>query len=907
MHRSVCFYYIFMRFKTPMSDKADPVHTMNTGDTAPDGHALWLKEALLRWICAIGGSISLYGLVAAIIEKSYHPSIAGSMAKAQQLLVSGTANVLPEPMEAMLFRAGIVTLFLGMLLCYGLVYKSKWVDRFAKTSWYWPVSVISVLAIITLFYSGFAALNPFPDEPQPGHPMVGQTNYDYYFGSLFLGGHIWLYALLIFPAVCYLFFALKKYGLEHKKAYRRVSAITGYTFVAAIIIAIIIINTFSFPYSWQQKNDFTAVYYSLTQVYAGVPMLADHFTNTYGLYPHFLAPLFKLIGLSVVKFSLVMSLLLAVAFVFNLLFLRQFVRNRVILFLGFFTMVLFSYLGPRILGPYDSIFAFFPIRYIFPSLLALIAGTYFRKGSVKIYWLTFFLVTCAIIWNPEMGLVSFGSWLLANTYHDWYDKKGIAQPKKILRHWLVAVGMVLVVFYGWKLLIYCCYGVWPEMGLLFSAMSIFENIGFNLLPMSLLHPWNMTALILCLGFLYAIVRWFKKDVTPRATIILLVSFIGVGYFFYFQGRSHKWNFAASSGFCILLLTLLGDELWQLVKTTNDIAINGLFILFIFIVSYSLPETLLNADKIYADFYQQPEKDAQQLEQQMYEGNREFFLHKTTDYQVLHLLSSRKYPGLYLDSKRINATNPGLEDLFLLSDLRRLERSLRDDPYDVFIEPYNLGHMPYLKRSLAIIGATYEYTDVHETMYQLEKRKTPMPAQTFFAGTNADVFHRKYSDDTTGVEMRIQDGQGVGAVTLNSEFSVQVLFYPGVQMFPYATIIGNNADNNGFVLSKVLYSPNYLFAVNGKSVTFSVPFYQWDYCVINVYPNHIDIYQNGSFVSSFPVDGPMRQSFGQLCIGNINGQHYLIGPISEVALANKAVDSTSIRQTWQAITQNIKVQ
>ncbi len=888
-----------------MNDKAEPTRTVDTGDTAPNGHALWLKEALLKWICAIGSSISLYVLVAAIIEKIYHPSIAGSMVKTQQLLVSGTANVLPEPMEAMLFRVGIVTLFLGMLLCYGLVYKSKWVARFANSRFFWPVSVISILAVISLFYSDFAALNPFPDDAQPGYPMAGQTNFDNYFGRLFLGSHIWLYVFIIFPAVCYLFFALKKHGWEQKKAYNRIAAIIGYMAAAALIIAIIIINTFSFPYSWQQKNDFTAVYYSLTQVYAGVPMLADHFTNTYGLYPHFLAPLFKLTGLSVFKYSLVMSLLLAIAFVFNLLFLRQFVRNKAILFMGFFTMVLFSYLAPRLSVSYDSVFAFFPIRYLFPSTLALLAGIYFRKGSVKIYWLTFFLSACAIIWNPEMGLVSFVSWLLANTYYDWYDKNGVVQPKKILRHWLVAAGMMLLVFYGWKLLIYAFYGAWPDMGLLFSTMSVFSNIGLNLLPMSLLHPWNITALILCLGFLYAIVRWYKKDVTPRATIILLVSFIGLGYFFYFQGRSHNWNFAASSGFCILLLTLLGDELWQHVKTTNDIALNTFFAFFLFIIAYSLPETLLNADKIYADFYQQTEKEAQQLEQQMYEGNREFFLHKTSEYQVLHLLSSRKYPGLYLDSKRINATNPGLEDLFLLSDLRRLERSLRDDPYDLFIEPYNLGHMPYLNRSLAIIGATYQYADVHETMYQLEKRKIPIPKQTFFIGTDADVFHRKYTDDTAGVETRIQDGLGVGAVTLNNEFSVQVLFYPGVQMFPYTTIIGNNAGDNGFVLSKVLYSPNYLFAVNGKSVTFSLPFYQWEYCVINVFPDHLDVYQNGNLVSSFPMAGPIQQSTGALCIGNLGDMHYFVGPISEVSVVNKVMDKEAIQQTWQRISPLVK--
>ncbi len=872
-----------------------------------NSHTIHLKEEFVRWLLSVLGGIALFLPVAFIIQKIYHPDIAQRMETAKKLLIS-SSMVMPEPMEAMLFRVGIVTIFLGMLGCYQLLSKSKLPRSLTASSFFRAFSALVLLLVIAIFYFDFAAPNPFPDGPEQGYFLGDQNNFNNFFGQVIPGWFAWGYTLALFPLTTYLFFGIKKYGWEGKKTYKRIVAGIGYPSVIAMLAALVVMNTFSFPYSWQQKNDFTAVYYSATQVYAGVPMLVGHFTDTYGLYPHFLAPVFKLIGLSVVKFTLVMSLLLAMAFALNFFFLKRWVHNKVILFSGFFTLIMFSYLGPRLSGPYDSIFAFFPIRYLLPSVLVVLATNYFTKRSATIYWLTCFFTACGVLWNPELGIVCCGSWLLTNTYYDWYGPGGKVQLKKIARHWLAVAGILVAVFYCWKLLIYLCYGTWPDMSILFSTMSVFENIGLNLLPMVLVHPWNVMTLVLCTGFLYAIVNWSKKQVTSRAAIILLLSLISLGFFFYFQGRSHNWNFSASSGFCIMLLVLLGNELWQWVKTKDVFALNGLFIIFLFIISFSFFEALLNTDKIYAAFFQQKEKDEQSLEQQMYEGNKEFFLQKTSEYQKVHILSSRKYPAMYFDgSKRINATNPGLEDLFLASDLRQLEADVRDSSADIFIEPYNLGHMPFINHSLAIAGAAYQYKDVHETMYLLEKRTSPIPSQTFFGNTEAMVIHRKYTDDTAGIGMRVRDGDGLGKVSLNSGFSIQVLFYPDVQMFPYATIIGNSLDNNGFVFSKVLYSRDYLFGLDGKSWRFPVPFYQWDYCVINIYPTHLDVYQNGSLVTTFPVDGPMRQSLGQLCIGNINGQHYLIGPISEVAVANKAIDSTVIRQTWQAIAQSIKAQ
>jgi len=865
---------------------------------------LWLKEEYLRWVLSVLGGVLLYLPAVFLIEKCYHPDIAGRLAYAEKILIA-YPSALPEPMEAMLFRVAIVIIFTGMLLCYTWLRNSAWIKDMAKSPYYLVVSVCSLLCATVLIYFDFAALTLYPDT-RNGQPLADQTNFAFYFDGLFFGKYIWLYALVLFPLIAGLFFiAFRKYRWDEKKAYRRIVAGIGYTFAAALLLAIVLMNTCSFPYTWQNKTDFNAVYYSVTQVYAGLPMLVDGFTDTYGLYPHFLVPIFHVTGLSIFKFSLAMALLTALAFVFNFIFLRRLIRNKVILFSGFFTMVFFSYLNMRLLTPFDSVFAYYPIRYIIPSTLSLLAPIYFTKRAVKLYWFISLLMACFVLWNPEFGVVCYGSWVLANVYHDWYNEEGNVQVRKILSHLAYGIGVIIGVFYAWKLIIYICYGAWPEMSLLFSTIAIFENVGVNLLPMSLVHPWNIMGLILCLGFLYAIAKWSRRQSTPMATTILLVSLIGLGSFFYFQGRSTNWGFSSCSGYCIMLLTILGDKLWQKIKTENVFPLNALFAVFLFIVSFSFFETALDGNKIYALIYQEDVKAEQALEQTNFEGNKEYFLNNTAEKEKVHIITTRKYQSLYIDgSKRKNALNPGLEDMFLDTDLARLEQNLRDSSFDVFIEPNNLFKMQYLGRCLEIIGASYQHADDYGSMYLLKKRNTPIPPQTFFTNTDAVVIHRKYTGDTTGINSRVRDAEGTNVIALNNEFSIEVLFYPGVQLFPYAAVIGNDSDKLGFVLCKQLFSPNYLFEINNTSFPFPVPFNKWIYLVANVFPDHADVYENGSLVTTYPLSTPVRQSAARLCIGNLGYMHYFLGVISEVALANKATGLEQLQQTWGKIDQAV---
>jgi hypothetical protein len=98
------------------------------------------------------------------------------------------------------------------------------------------------------------------------------------------------------------------------------------------------------------------------------------------------------------------------------------------------------------------------------------------------------------------------------------------------------------------------------------------------------------------------------------------------------------------------------------------------------------------------------------------------------------------------------------------------------------------------------------------------------------------------------------------------------------------------------------SSNYCFGVNETAFIFPMPSSGWVYCVMNVYPDHMDVYENGSLTGSHPLNAPIRNSPHKLCIGNFENFHHYIGGISEIAIANKAISSEAIQHTTEAIRQ-----
>jgi len=868
-----------------------------------------LKEECLRWIFSIAGALLVYFIVAAITLHVYHPDMDHLYKVAGEVLAEPN-HALPEPMEAMLFRLGIVTILSFLCLFYILLSRMKLAPAFTGKSMFFPLSVIFALLMLATIIPGFLAADT-SDNTSRFIPVTSDggnnTNFQFFFNSFFLGDYFWVYTLLFFPLICYLFFiGFKKKHWEDKKILTITIRVFSYAIIGGTLLCILLMNTFTFPYSVENRYDFAAVYYAMTQVFAGIPMLVNGFTDTYGLYPHFLTPIFKITGLSVFTFSLVMSLLQVLAFALNFYVLNKFTRNKVILFAGFTTLLFFSYLDRKLLNHFDNYFALFPIRYIIPSMLLFLSSIYLAAPSKTKYVSISVIMAAFVLWNPDIGITCYLSWIIMNIYHDFYNRQGKINTRAIITHLVTGICTALFVFYTYKVLIRAIYGAWPDLGLLGSTMSVFSSVGFGLMPMDTIHPWNVVALILIIGFTYAIAQWHNRQSTPRASMVMLLSLVGVGYLFYFQGRSHNSNLSASTGFCILLLTILGDELWVIVKKTNELFLNVLFAFFLFLISFSFIELFYNTPRILAFISQEEDKNYYADVQEDIIAGRQLIEQTSQEKEKILVLSQRKHQPLLLDAhKNISAFNPGLIDLFLQSDVHKLANTIADSSFSIYYEAEDI-FFPFMSLPFAAMAATYEFKAYNRrTLVWLTKRTHHIPGKIFFTQGDMPLLHRKYNDDTAGTQQRINDAMGIAPTHTGNEFAVEALFYNDPQMFPEATIIGNAQDGAGFAIGRVFNSSRFFFSLNGISCTAPFQDNTWTYLVMNVYSDHMDIYRNGVRLLTEPLKSPVRNSEKKLFIGNMEGDkkaRFFVGPIAEVNMANKAIDSTQIQTTWAEINQ-----
>lgn len=169
-------------------------------------------------------------------------------------------------------------------------------------------------------------------------------------------------------------------------------------------------------------NHFQSVFYPVVQVYLGKALLLDFF-GQYGLFPHFLEPVFRLTGLSVLTFTCTMAVLLGASFLFLFLFIRGAVSNRVLVVLGFLAVLYFNYvmIPPISRSDPDPYFQYFPIRYFFPTLFIWVSLVFLDRGGRGIYWLSHALYALAVLWNTDTGIIVFTGWIMLLLYTTWYD------------------------------------------------------------------------------------------------------------------------------------------------------------------------------------------------------------------------------------------------------------------------------------------------------------------------------------------------------------------------------------------------------------------------------------------------------------------------------------------------------
>ncbi|MFH1968364.1 MAG: hypothetical protein ABIJ84_03185, partial [bacterium] len=435
---------------------------------------------------------------------------------------------------------------------------------------YFFASIIVPLLIFSIAYIGLAV-----------------SNFLYIEKNFFLNGiGKYMYGLILFPVGVYIILLLKKetYNNLIKKI---VYLFSGVLILVIFFISIINVNTSSLFDMQNIVSHANPIFYPISQVLSGKTLLVN-LTSQYGLYPIFLEPVFKIVGLSILSVTSVMGLLLGLSFLFIFLFLHRIIKNKIILLLGFSTIVVYLLDGSANPYPY---FQYWPIRTLFPCLFLFLSSIYFKGKNKILYYVLFIISALSILWNFDSGVMVFISWVLVLMYMEVFNTSKKVMITKIIRHIINGLVSIAFISAGYWIYSFLRSGQLPGLSLFFQYQKLFYE-GFMMIAMPFPHAWILVVFIFLVGLLLSIKKWLIKDHDWKNVSIFFLSILGIGLFSYYEGRSHDATFYLPLYLPIILLTIFADSIYSIIISNTKLYGHRLLFLMIIFFMLSSPLSLV---------------------------------------------------------------------------------------------------------------------------------------------------------------------------------------------------------------------------------------------------------------------------------------------------------------------------
>ena len=452
-----------------------------------------------------------------------------------------------------------------------------------------------------------------------------------------------------------------------------------------------IYNSSYFYNKWSSvTNHFNATFYSVVQVYFGKAVLID-FPSQYGLYPHFLNPIFKITGLTVITFSIVMGILLVASYLFIYKVLEETVENKVLILVGYPFVIFYGYLLLRLVSP-GPYFQYNPVRLIFPTLMIYLAHKYLKSKNQILYYLSFVIYSVAILWNLDTGIIVFLAWIILLIYEELFNKDYYTVVKNSLKHIMTGLLFIVGIVTIYAYYTYIVYGNYPNFLNFFEYQKYFYIYGFYMLPMKLFEPWNLVILTYMIGLSYSVMALIKREGTVRVKMIFLLSILGIGLFSYFQGRSHI-NVLTVVWYPALILLVIFTE--DILKSSRRLPCKTTYLIIgaylLFICSSGFAALLTNSNEINKTFtnYQ---KDSGTMIKSI-----NFVKEQVRNHEEIIILShfSSVY---YLESQTTCPINiPGFTELLLREDYEKIESYLKSNSGNKIFIDKSMINEEFMKR------------------------------------------------------------------------------------------------------------------------------------------------------------------------------------------------------------------
>ena len=331
----------------------------------------------------------------------------------------------------------------------------------------------------------------------------------------------------------------------------------------------------------------------------GKTLLVD-FNAQYGLFAHFVEPVFRQIGLSVFNFSLVMSLLLAISYAFVFVFIYRTISNNFLRVSAFFLVLFFSYGFTWRLGQDspDSYFQYWPIRTVFPMMTLFLSCLSYRTRPLNSFLFTF-LIALGIFWNQDTGIVAYVTWILCLIYNKTYTmptRWQWANLQSII--WGIVIFVVSVIsVYGFLTL---RSGKSLNLDHFFFYQKLFAGSGYYMLPMPLAGLWVVIASVYITGLAIALYNLLKRKHFIFSRSVFACSILGLGLFLYYQGRSFEGNLLPVSYPAIILVFLFADKILKTMQSSKRLEIQKviMFALLFFFAVDIMGTILLNSSEFF---------------------------------------------------------------------------------------------------------------------------------------------------------------------------------------------------------------------------------------------------------------------------------------------------------------------
>ena len=394
-----------------------------------------------------------------------------------------------------------------------------------------------------------------------------------------LGAFIWM--------VSTVFYGGGNRWVRVEKKRRLTKAVSWVVFVGSVVLTIFSwrlfgINRVTIDQAWFISMD--AAVYALSQVVGGRTILMD-IPSQYGMFPEILAPILKLFGASVFNVSAIFAVmqLLSLASLFAVLV--RYVKGPGVLMLSGFALVFITFgTSGHSVGNEEVYFQYWPIRFFWPALSVWVFCHFVSSRTLARSGLVSLVAALGCLWNLDTGLAI---WLAFPAFL-FFRFLGVAMNpvcqlgpsrwmpadyvKAVVLHVVIAV-VVGGAFFGY-LNIKGNGVINPDW--LFRYQLVFYKLGFMMIPLPrYYHPWMVVLGVYLLGLLYAFRRWVQGRPGQRADIVGFISFLGMGLFVYYQGRSHVLNLVAVCWPALMISALLSDEAFRMVRSGKVITIYAL--------------------------------------------------------------------------------------------------------------------------------------------------------------------------------------------------------------------------------------------------------------------------------------------------------------------------------------------